>query len=479
MNRPTTGGAHSATGGRVSYDVRIWSIRRYVGKKATTYNVRWSVDDNVSSKTFASRRLAESFRAKLLMAARDGVAFDVASSLPLSMARQLNKRSWYEHACAFVDMKWPHVSPNQRKSIAESLTTVTVALLASDRGAPDPAILRRALRTWAFNTPARDNAPPADTRRAIGWVAANTLDINDLADPAVTRRALDALALTLAGKKAAANTVYRKRAVFYGSLRYAVELGLLDSNPIDRVRWNPPRKTEAVDRRVVINPNQARRLLDAVRDIAPWLAAFYGVLYYAALRPSEAAHLRADDCHLPDGDGWGELLLTGGTPEVGADWTDTRQTREDKALKHRGERETRRVPAHPDLARLLRDHIDTFGTGPDGRLFVTRTGRFGRPLPAAYSNPVSSNTYTRVWQAARQRAMTTDQVTSPLARRPYDLRHAAVSTWLNAGVPAPQVAEWAGHSVAVLLRVYAKCLDGQDRAARTRIEAALRDGEAG
>lgn len=24
---------------------------------------------------------------------------------------------------------------------------------------------------------------------------------------------------------------------------------------------------------------------------------------------------------------------------------------------------------------------------------------------------------------------------SPLARRPYDLRHAAVSTWLNGGVP--------------------------------------------
>jgi hypothetical protein len=48
-----------------------------------------------------------------------------------------------------------------------------------------------------------------------------------------------------------------------------------------------------------------------------------------------------------------------------------------------------------------------------------------------------------------------------------------VSTWLNAGVPATQVAEWAGHSVHVLLKVYAKCIDGQDEAARHRIEAAL------
>ena len=51
--------------------------------------------------------------------------------------------------------------------------------------------------------------------------------------------------------------------------------------------------------------------------------------------------------------------------------------------------------------------------------------------------------------------------------------HAAVSLWLNAGVPAAQVAEWTGHGVHVLLKVYAKCIDGQDEAARRRIEAAL------
>jgi integrase len=55
----------------------------------------------------------------------------------------------------------------------------------------------------------------------------------------------------------------------------------------------------------------------------------------------------------------------------------------------------------------------------------------------------------------------------------YDLRHAAVSSWLNGGAPPTQVAEWAGHSVNVLLRVYAKCLDGQQHAARRRIEEAL------
>jgi hypothetical protein len=42
-------------------------------------------------------------------------------------------------------------------------------------------------------------------------------------------------------------------------------------------------------------------------------------------------------------------------------------------------------------------------------------------------------------------------------------------------VLAGQVAERAGHSVAVLLKVYAKCLEGQDQAVRRRIEDALGD----
>ncbi|WP_322753488.1 hypothetical protein [Frankia sp. Cas3] len=56
---------------------------------------------------------------------------------------------------------------------------------------------------------------------------------------------------------------------------------------------------------------------------------------------------------------------------------------------------------------------------------------------------------------------------------PYDLRHACVSTWLNGMVQGTQVAEWASHSVAVLYRVYAKCIDGDVDTQLRRIEAAL------
>jgi hypothetical protein len=47
-----------------------------------------------------------------------------------------------------------------------------------------------------------------------------------------------------------------------------------------------------------------------------------------------------------------------------------------------------------------------------------------------------------------------------------------VSLWLNADVPATEVAERAGHSVDVLLKVYAKCLDGNRDRMNARIEAA-------
>ena len=79
-----------------------------------------------------------------------------------------------------------------------------------------------------------------------------------------------------------------------------------------------------------------------------------------------------------------------------------------------------------------------------------------------------------MWTEARKEALTGARYGSPLGRRPYDLRHAAVSLWLNSGVPATEVARRAGHSVVVLLKIYAHCIDGQADAANKRITDALR-----
>ena len=52
------------------------------------------------------------------------------------------------------------------------------------------------------------------------------------------------------------------------------------------------------------------------------------------------------------------------------------------------------------------------------------------------------------------------------------MRHAAEWLWLNSGVPATEVARL-GHGVAVLLKIYAHCIDGQATAANQRIADAL------
>ena len=54
-----------------------------------------------------------------------------------------------------------------------------------------------------------------------------------------------------------------------------------------------------------------------------------------------------------------------------------------------------------------------------------------------------------------------------------------MSLWLNSGVPATEVARRAGHGVAVLLKIYAHCIDGQADAANQRITDALSTQDAG
>lgn len=88
------------------------------------------------------------------------------------------------------------------------------------------------------------------------------------------------------------------------------------------------------------------------------------------------------------------------------------------------------VPIPPELVRLLRWHLETFGSGPDGRIFRSVNG-----------NPISPSTYDRVWDQARRIGLSPEQYNSVLLKRPYDLRHAGITVRLYAGVPDRQVAE--------------------------------------
>ena len=116
--------------------------------------------------------------------------------------------------------------------------------------------------------------------------------------------------------------IARKRAAFHGALGYAVEFGLLPANPIGLVGWRAPKPVVAVSRATVASPAQVRAILAGVSRIRPELAAFFGCLYYAALRPEEAVALRRDDLILP-AQGRGKMVLTAACPRTGAAWTST------------------------------------------------------------------------------------------------------------------------------------------------------------
>ena len=465
-----------------SYDVKLWKIHRNEGKRGATYAVRWTVGGRPWRTTFKTLALAQSFEAELRSASRRGEAFDIATGRPVSMLQllqaQASARTWYEHACAFVDMKWSSVAGSSRRSIADSLATVTPAFLQQGTPTP-PRELRRALYDWAFNAARRRKAsPPEDLQGAIRWVARNTVALSELEDPSLLRSALDTLASKLDGTPAAATTLMRKRAILHNALEYAVELGDLPSNPLLRVKWTAPKVAEAVDPRVLVDRKHAEAMLSVVKEQAemgPRLVAFFACMYYAAMRPSEVADLRRADVVLPalvrDTDtkalvepgAWGEFHLNRSSPALNPAWNESGTRRESRQLKHRAKGEVRVVPCHPRLVALLRHHIETFGTSPDGRLFRSRH----------HNRPLSESTYSQVWRRARKQALPPAEFVTPLARRPYDLRHACVTTWLNAGVDPAQVSEWAGHSVAVLLRVYVRCITGRAEIAKKRIADAL------
>jgi integrase len=465
------------TSSDLSYDVRIWNVEVRAGARRTTYRVRWLVAGTRFVEPFSTMKLADSFRAGLLQAASRGESFDRRTGRPHSEAvASRAERRWVDVAREFIDDRWDDFSPRHRKSTVEGLVTLTCALVGTSSNQPDAAVLREALTRWEFNTGARARSerPPREYAEALHWVAAASLPIDQVGTTDGVRTALRAIGRKLDGAKAAPATTIRKRAALSAVLNYAVESRYLGHNPLFDVRRKREPVTDVVDPRVVVNPDQARALLRAVEHIAPDLLAYFATLYFAGARPAEARNLRQRDLTLP-ASGWGRILLTGGYQEAGTAWTDDGTRGEERQLKHRATKAVRPVPAHPDLVAILAAHLKHPGIGADGRLFVARTGRGGYPMQPPFDTPVSMSRVYRVWSLAREQALTPEQVASPLAARPYDLRHACLSTWLAAGVAPTQVAEWAGHGVDVLLRVYAKCLDNTEMAAMERIEQALSD----
>lgn len=377
--------------------------------------------------------------------------------------------SWYAFASEYLVMRWPQVAAKTRNETNDALCAITSAMLRDVRGRPSDELLRQALPNWAFVVPRPElRTAPSDVRLAFRWAERASRPLTGLMDPAVMRAALQALRLKKDGTVAAAEPQRHKCMTLLNAVRYAIEQGMLGGDPIANINWRIAKTVKQVDPRVVANPAQARSLLCAVSYVGSHrrvrgrrLVGLFTGMYYAGLRPEEAVAVTLPDCVLP-AEGWGRVILRITRPQAGKKWTDTGRLHDECGLKGCPPGDTRPVPLPPELVAQWRESVHTFGIADDGRLFFNERGGI-----------LASSTYTRVWHEAREPALPPGLLSTPLAARPYDLRHSALSTWLNAGVDPTEVAERAGNSVEVLLTKHAKCLYGRAAIANQRIEALL------
>lgn len=360
-----------------SFDVKLWKVSK-TGRKSRPWRLRWVVAGKVHGDTFTTSALAESRRSELWQAMnRRGEAFEIESGLPESEVRAAAEAAeatdaepplqWFEFCRKYMAGRWRTAAAKTREGTADGLAAVTLAMVKRGDDAPDDETLRLAFR-WGIVPANAEEDPPAELKAAYEWVTTTDRPLGDLADAEVFEDVLYRVSYKLDGTPAAGDTYKRRRRALNAALEHAVVTGKLPENPLQRTRWKRVGSNDVVDPRVLVNAVQARQLLTAISYAGSWdrcrgrrLVAFCAVMYYAALRPAEAAGLRLSDCHLPE-KGWGTLTLRETRPVSGKQWTDSGERHDRRGLKAREASTDRPVPIPPVLVAILRAHLKDFGT---------------------------------------------------------------------------------------------------------------------
>lgn len=183
------------------------------------------------------------------------------------------------------------------------------------------------------------------------------------------------------------------------------------------------------------------------------------------LRPGEAIELRRRDIDIK-ADGRATVTAGGTRAHVPDRYLMEGESRR-RPLKGRGERARRTIPLPAELVPVLQRQLAEFTPAPrHAYLFTTPAG--------ARLN--LSNFQRDVWGPAREGVF--EQGDPLRGVRRHDLRHAAITAWLNAGVPLKIAQAWSGHkSASVLLNTYLGVIAGDEDVALARYEAYLQRKE--
>jgi integrase len=406
------------------------------------YRVKWRIDGRDRTRSLKTRAEAERFRRLLLDAVAAGVPFDAATGEPASWSSEAP--TWFAWSQQWLELKWRQWAGTTRRSGVETLVSIAPLMVPANAPAP-PAGLVEWLRSDGYlPSPDGRDDPPA-------WLTRWSLPLDEIT-PADVERVLTAITTRQDGQPVSAAVARRRKNTLGAVLRAAVRRDLIDRNPMDRIEWRAPSRDLTVDVGTVPSVTDVLRIVDHVvgrGGRAERYAALFACVGLAGMRPSEAISLRGDDLELPKS-GWGRARLSGATTEPGAQYTDSGERWEAKGLKHRATGSKRDVPLPPPLVQHLRRHLELL-EDPDGLLFLNAQGR-----------PMTASNYSEVWHRARVAVWSDDDHLA--AATLYDLRHAAATMMLQAGVPAAEVARRLGHSMDVLMRVYAGVVrEEQDR----------------
>jgi integrase len=265
----------------------------------------------------------------------------------------------------------------------------------------------------------------------------------------LTSADLERVYAAMAAKGLTGNTRLHAHRVIHMALTEAVRRGKLAANPASRERMRAPRKEN-----FTIEPPTPEEVGRLIREAeGTRIGTLVKLLVYTGMRLGEALGLR-----------WMDIDLDGGFLHI-------RQTRKQGIADHYGqpktERSRRMVDMVPQLVEALRDHrreqlqftLDHGLVPPQDLVFTVmrRTGIHG----------MSHEQASRTWMEVRRRA--------GLPRvRIHDLRHAAATFMVAAGVPITEVSAILGHAqVSTTVNIYAHAMPGKRKAAVSEIEKAV------
>ncbi len=244
---------------------------------------------------------------------------------------------------------------------------------------------------------------------------------------------------SMADAGASAHTIRAANAVLSKSLKEAVRLKLVTSNPCVGVAMPKAKRREPS----FLTACQARHFLDAVRNRPDF--ALYCVALGAGLRLGEVLALR-----------WGDYDAKLGAVSVRRSLTRTKDGWVFKEPKSAAGKRTVLLPA---FARAALDARRREGgrTGGGDLIFATRTGA-----------PVHKSNFTkRSFRPALKRCAKLCEAAGvdapPAALRFHDLRHTHASVLVSSGLSLKAISQRLGHaSVELTLRVYSHVMPTDD-----------------